>query len=328
MKNKTKSNKLVKNKTVRKIAVTNLVYIIDFANIIYILQNHYTIPEKVYYAFYKFVYNKLNQGAIIYIVSKLVIINHATYDIQKVFIEGERLFQKKLGFVNNLYIFNLVYPVKSSSSIDDVLSWFLCIVIFSKISNPSRIKMITNDKQGFEKNLFGLTQEERKNNISIARDLTVTTLDCNNNYNYIKLKESTQIAKFIDSFVTSVSENTKNLECNISLLVETLMKKRRLTGTTKKNRNFIKHIFVKSKTPFLDYDSLNAEQKKHLSKSSTNPAVQRCKPFLYLREPNSTNLDKKYYAYALIKYIQMYLNKNNNFYGSVDKEKIIKLFSQ
>jgi len=327
MKNKSKSNKIVKNKTVKKFAVTNSVYIIDFANVIYILQKQYILPDKVYAAFYRFVYDKLNQGSHIYIVSKLVIINNISYDIQKVFREGERLTNKGLNFLNNIYIFNLVYPIKTSSSIDDVLSWLLCIVIFSKISNPSRIKMITNDKQGFEKNLFGLTSEERNNNIRIARDLTVTTLDFNNNYNYIKVKESTQIAAFIDSFVTSVSENTAHLECNISLLVETLMKKKRLTGTTRHNRNFIRHQFVKSKIPHLDYDSLNAEQKKHLSESSTNPAVRRCKPFLYLREPHSTNLDKKYYAYAVIKYIQMYLNKNNDFYGSWDKEKIIKLFS-
>ena len=125
-------------------------FIIDYANVIHILYEKYKdvriVTEKFNHFLRKYSTN------MIFIVSKPVIIDDAIIEIEP---------------LPNVYIFHIEYKLQISSNIDDILTHFLCVILFVgllrlKINPKNKIVLITNDKQNFRKNLFELTEDEKK----------------------------------------------------------------------------------------------------------------------------------------------------------------------
>jgi hypothetical protein len=333
-KSKTRKNYILKNTNICNDKKS--LYIVDYANVIYILFEKYNSYDEVAQRFYLFLCNQLKKESILYIVSKLVVIENNNYDIKTILKYGESTTRIKIPNkyfkTNQLVIINLQYPLKVSSSIDDIMFWYISTKIWFEICNKPRKKMyiVTNDKQHFDKNLFGKTEDERSHDISISRDLKITTIDPQNNYKYVKEKSMENLPKMFDVWVNTIAENNQGLESNISLLVEMLMNKRKLYGMLDKNPNFETSNFNKSKFPKNRYNEIDKFQRK--IKPDTSKTLNKLS---VVREKGSNKLSQNYYQYALIKYMQMYINKMKkndngktygNFYGSMDKEQIIKLF--
>ena len=245
-------------------------FIIDYANVIHILYEKYKdvriVTEKFNHFLRKYSTN------MIFIVSKPVIIDDAIIEIEP---------------LPNVYIFHIEYKLQISSNIDDILTHFLCVILFVgllriKIKPKNKIVFITNDKQNFRKNLFELTEDEKKHKIHLLKDVSIVEIAMGKKH---KIKG---IQKFLNEYMTS--EKNKTLKCNIGEMIKTV-RKNKLTD--------------------FSYNTLNSLQKK---------ITNKC-----MRHARSKGKLKKYiYLYVYIKYIQSYLN--DDFYGSMSKEKIILLF--
>uniref|UniRef100_A0A6C0HRX0 Uncharacterized protein n=1 Tax=viral metagenome TaxID=1070528 RepID=A0A6C0HRX0_9ZZZZ len=247
-------------------------FIIDYANIIHILYNKYKDVVVVSHKFNRFL-EKYSKN-IIFIVSKPVTIGDVIIDID-------------INPLPNVYIFHIKYKLQISSNIDDILTHFLCLVIFIgllrlKIDPKNKIVLITNDKQNFCKNLFEMTEDEKKHRINLLTDVNITEISMGKKHKVKGIKE------FLKEYITR--EKNKTLKCNISQMIKALKKEKMVDFT---------------------YDELNGIQKKITNKCMT-----------YSRR--NGNLKKYFYLYVYIKYIQSYLN--DDFYGSMSKEKIILLF--
>ena len=247
----------------------NKYFIIDYANIIHILYDKYkevdVILKKVGHFLHK--YSKTN---LIFIVSKPVNIGGVQLNVN-------------IPILENVYIFNIDYKTNISSNIDDILTHFLCVVIFVgllrlKIEPKYKILLITNDKQNFQKNLFELTEDEKKSKINV-KDVKITETFMGRTY---KIKS---INKFLKEYMTR--EKNSTLKCSIIQMTKVI-----------ENNDF-------------NYNKLNDLQKK---------ITKKC--MKYSRQ--NGKLKKYFYLYVYIKYIQHYLN--DDFYGSMSKEKIISLF--
>jgi hypothetical protein len=163
------------------------------------------------------------------------------------------------------------------------LTHFLCVVIFVgllrlKIEPKHKIFLITNDKQNFQKNLFEMTEDEKKSKINL-KDVKMTETFMGKTYT-IK-----SINKFLKEYMTR--EKNSTLKCSIIQMTKVI-----------ENNDF-------------NYNKLNDWQKKNTKKCMK-----------YSRQ--NGKLKKYVYLYVYIKYIQHYLN--DDFYGSMSKEKIISLF--
>ena len=212
--------KTIKIKSKRSI---KKIYIIDYANIMHILNEKYKNIDKTISLFGSFVISHLKKGSLVYIVSKTVVIDGRKVDIQAVFKE-----RKIPGSLHkNLIIYNLVYSNKISSSMDDLLGWSICLIQFMTLvkfkKDPKKyLVMLTNDRQFPNKNLLGFTEEERSHNVQIDKDLSITTLDLTS-LQPIPSPVENQIKTFLAHMVNTESTDTKNLECNLSLLVQSMM---------------------------------------------------------------------------------------------------------
>lgn len=333
--------------------------IVDYPNVIYTLYEKYADRNKVIKHFYHFIHSRLvNHKTKIYIVSKQVIINNINFNIEHVFNIGQQLTGKPLNssyFLNEtICVFNIEYSKKVSSSTDDLLSWFICINLFAYLlksgKDPSKeneiplkkLTLLTNDKQLFDKNLFGLTESERKHNIRIIRDLSLSKLWPNSTTNKYEIIpdeiHSSMVVFFLSKYVIANVNDTENIECNISLLLESLLMKN--TKTAKRygyyrqnkwpeyNPNFIKKNFTKKRLPNLSYNNLNTKLKRIKQTSD----FKNCK--LSKMRDNKNGLKEYYYLYAFIKYVQLYLNtttydnkKYGDFFGSYSKEQILEIIS-
>lgn len=323
--------------------------IIDYPNIIHILYEHYKNKNKVIHYFYEFIYTQLKKNTKFYIISKKVIIDDVNFDIDTVFNEGAHLTGKIINekyFTNeHINIYDLNYKIKLSSSIDDLLGYFICFVLFVYLSksgiNPNenqdsysslhKLNIITNDKQFFNKNLFGLTEDEQKHHIEIMKDLRVNKLTLHNNkyeFTYNNL-DGELIRSFLNEYITTTAKDNKNLECKMLILFEI-------------HNNSINKMNSYESQDIFSYDNLNTIQKKYL-----NNYYNKCKG-LNTIVTKEKDLIHYYYLYFFIKYVQMYLhgsgsNNNNNisisnnnifnlnknkkyFYSSFSKEEIITLF--
>lgn len=248
-------------------------FIIDYANIIHILYEKYKDVDVVSEKFNRFL-SKYSKN-IIFIVSKPVTIGDIIIDISRVIA------------LANVYIFNIEYKLEISSNIDDILTHFLCVVLFiglmrMNIDPKNKIVLITNDKQNFCKNLFEMTEDEKKHKINLLTDVNITEISMGKKHKVKGIKE------FLNEYITR--EKNKTLKCSISQMIKVLQK-----------RKFVD----------FDYVKLNEMQKK-----ITNKCMRHSR--------HKGNLKKYFYLYVYIKYIQNYLN--NDFYGSMSKEKIILLF--
>lgn len=247
----------------------NKYFILDYANIIHILYDKYKEVDIIFKKFGRFLH-KYSKTNLIFIVSK------------PVNIEGIQL-NVTIPILENVYIFNIDYKTNISSNIDDILTHFLCVVIFVgllrlHIEPKNKIFLITNDKQNFQKNLFEMTNDEKKSRINL-KDVKITEILMGRTY---KIKS---INRFLKEYMTR--EKNSTLKCSITRMTKAIQK------------------------DDFNYNKLNVWQKK-----ITNKCMK------YSRQ--NGKLKKYFYLYVYIKYIQQYLN--DDFYGSMSKEKIISLF--
>jgi hypothetical protein len=333
------------------------IYIIDYANVIHILYNHYQNIKTVISLFYTFVYKHLLLNNTIFIVSKNVTISNIkfNFNIQTVFNMGKKItaliipnhyFEKE-----KINIYNLHYKNKNkiSSSSDDLLGHFICfnlfVYLFKNNKKPeNKIIFMTNDKQNFNKNLFGTTYDEDKFQIDFHKDIIIQKLHIINN-KYILVREKLDeylITNFYKEYVITYQDDTKDMECIIISLIELLININRnnklYTGKyyiqQNINKNFTRKKFIKKNINFT-YNQLN--------KLFTNAIEERNKEIncIFNNIKNITysngNLKKTYYLYAYIKYIQSFLHKSDihnhkskilyDFYGNVGQNEIIINFS-
>ena len=305
------------SKSFRKIKTTPLI-IIDYPNIIHILYEKYKSQEEVAKHFYHYLLknqtNQTNQrNKIIVIIAKQVTINGKSYNIDLLLNLGRSLFNNQFLSLTNLFIYQTDYEKHISSSIDDLLGHFICFVSLvyytrktgksiSKEKIQKHIQYLTNDKQYFDKNLFGKTMEERHrttNSITLEKiekphDVYVLDKDIHNQ----KI-----VRKFLKDYMIFKTEDTKELECNIQTLFTFIFQ-----NNQKEKQKERKNI---------TYKKINDLQKKGPMKTR-----KRCN---FSRLLKKNQLLPSYYLYSFIKYTQSYLK--DDFYGSFSKEEIIQLFS-
>jgi hypothetical protein len=219
------------------------------------------------------------------------------YPINEVFLTGKTLTNKQIDptffTTNRIIVIEFNYKRKISSSLDDLIGYFICVVLFTFLlkngENPTKVlngtqklNMLTNDTQQFNKNLFGLTSEESNNREKIHM------LEMKSTYKMvINNQEQPWINNFIKQFMTTTSDDTHHLSCLIINLTNKLI---------------------------------------HNNKSN----FPTFKQFKSIIERNQTCKKKMsihcIYLYVLIKYVQNKLFDENMF-GSFSKDKIIELFS-
>lgn len=246
------------SKTGHILNAKNKYFIIDYANIIHILYDKYKDTELIFTKFNHFL-RKYSKTNLIFIVSK------------PVGIDGNNLNVSNITLLKNVYIFDIEYKINISSNIDDILTHFLCVVIFVgllrlKIDPKNKIVFLTNDKQNFQKNLFELTEDEKKEKIT-ANDVKITEITVDGK------RKITCIKKFLKEYMTREKKNNATLKCNITRMVKAV-----------RGGDF-------------NYQDLNAIQKK-----LTNKCMKHSR--------KNGNLKKYFYLYVYIKYVQHYLRND------------------
>lgn len=338
---------------------TGTLIIIDYPNVIYTLHEQYKTQHAVIKHFYHFIKKQLFKNARFFIVSKQVIIDGINYNIENVFNLGQKLTKHKIHssyFVNeSICVFNINYKKKVSSSTDDLVSWFICVNLFTYLlksnQNPTteqmglkKLTFLTNDKQLFDKNLFGLTESEKKHHIDFLKDLSVSKLITNGVF-YEMVKDpynSSLVVYFLSKCVITNASDTENVECNITVLLETLLnpstkKTAKRYGYYRRNKwpeynpNFEKKNFTRKRMLNFSYNNVNKKQKLLTQTKTQNLAG--CK-LSKMRNNNNNQLKEYYYLYVFIKYVQLYLNTTNyddkqygDFFGSYSKQEMIDIIS-
>ena len=314
----------------------NKIIIVDYANVIHILFRKYKNFSEVSNRFYHFILKHVRNNDKLIIVSKIVNLEGQSYDILNLLNTGQKITGK---YVDNIYfekeqlcIYNLEYNtnVPISSSIDDLLQYFFTFVMFVYLTDKSsknssnKLMLITNDKQTFDKNLFGKTPDEIKNRIHYLKDVFLNKVSLSNGYVLINNELDQQLLRhFLKTYVTENIQDTQNLECNLSFLLELINGNKKHFGYFQKrnimNPNFIQKKYTK-KIHDYSYKNLNAIQKKTLKQR-----LKMCH--------SKKKFKKIYYLYAFIKYVQTYQNtmKHNgelysDFYGHLSVEQIERLF--
>jgi hypothetical protein len=342
------------------------ILILDYANIIHILFEHFHTWEKVCEHFFLFLLKHLKQREKICIVSKVVELKGNQYDILSVLTLGQKITKKHLPkkyFASEqLCIYNLGFNKKISSSTDDLLQHFLLFSLFCLYLNPKikfkpNIQLITNDKQKFDKHLFGKTDEERKSHIQYLKDLHVTSVTCQNHrFDYTTNPlEQLLVRHFFHEMMTENIYNVEGLECTLTTLLESLQEtspRGKLLG----NPHFLKSQFTRKRVPSFSYRHLLRIQKKQAKTLKKcfprdkrfsprdkrfsprdkrfSPRDKRFSPRDKRFSPRRQPLKKNMYLYTFIKYIQMVQHtitykgdKYADFYGSFSKDEIVEMFS-
>jgi hypothetical protein len=102
----------------------------------------------------------------------------------------------------------------------------------------------------------GLTEDEQKNHIEISKDLFVNKLLLDKNKKYVfqgDVLDGELIRSFLNEYISTMSKDTKNLECKMLILMEIV--NHHLLDVC--NNNNCKNIF--------SYDEINKVQKKYLN---------------------------------------------------------------
>lgn len=330
-------NKKCKNMTISKSFLIIKKYgpliVIDYPNVIYTLFDEYKERNIVAKYFYQFIYKYLNLNYKFYIIAKNVVINDIPFNIDIIFNLGNQLTNKLINkkYFNDEYIniYNLSYSSreKISSSVDDLLGYFICFVMYVYLVNNNinpnekiskyfkKLNIITNDRQFFNKNLFGLTVDEIKYKINILKDLQLYKLNLIEN-KFIFQKNSMDqklTQQFLNEYMVTTSNDIKNLDCKLFILLQIL-------HNSKDKNNSLE---------FFSYSNLNELQKKYLKKFTS----KKCNNLSTVLKDDD-NLLKYYYLYTFIKYVQIHLysyvkngNRYGELFGSQKKEDIIDLFS-
>jgi hypothetical protein len=307
--------------------------------------------NKVIQHFYAFILRELKKKSKLYIISKDVVIEGKAYDIETVFNIGRSLTGKTIDMKHftreNLCIFNIDYEKKMSSSTDDLMGWFICLNLFTYLlrsdNDPNKsykgitkkLNLITNDKQLFDKNLFGLTDDERKNHVNLARDIMLKKLIVDEHGNYKLVNDPFDcllVRTFLKEYVVADIHDTADLECNISVLLELITKPKNsdVNGYFRQNKwpeyneNYAKANFTRKKMPNLSYISINTSQKRDITKNH----FKTCRRLKKIRNKKNDIVDY-YYLYVFIKYVQSYMNTTKydnlnygDFFGSLSKDEM------
>lgn len=296
----------------KKIKTTPLI-IIDYPNIIHILHETFHTQEQVAKHFYQYLL-KNNTKKQIVILCKQLTINDESYNIDFLLNLGRSLSNNKFLSFTNLFIYQIDYEKHISSSMDDLLGYFICFVSFvyylrtlsldpnektNKKKIQKHIQYLTNDKQNFNKNLFGKTKEECTNPSLLTFEKIMKP---HNQYVLEKDQNNEKLVRhFLKEYMVLKTEDTNDLECNIHFLMEILIKNK-----------------LERKKQFT-YKNMNQLQKQGTRKKRT---LEKCD---FSKIQKKGKLLPSYYLYAMIKYTQSYLK--NDLYGSFSKEELIRLFS-
>ena len=275
--------------------------IIDYPNVIHILNEKF--PNEVAKHFIHFLSKHSNH--IIVVLCKKVTIQNQNYNIDHLLNQTTQIPISR----KNIHIYEIDYEKHISSSMDDLLGHFICFVCFTyytkSISNPSKqkskiqkhIQYITNDKQMFNKHLFGKTLKEYPQEIQFKK----ITYD-NQTYKLVRDKTNeTLLRKFFKKVMIFKTNDTKHLECNMKQLVK-------LIPSSRKNRT---------------YKKIDQIQRDFLTnKNKTQKIITRpCDTSLFRKK----HLLPSYYLYGMFKNTQEFLT--DDFYGSFSREEIGKLFA-
>ena len=113
------------------------IVIIDYPNVIHILYEKYHDTEKVSRVFYRYLLRESKRFTALILLCKNVIINNAPFDIASVLNMGKHLTGRILS-LKHIFVYNLNYSVKVTSSIDDLLGYFICAVLFLSDKHPQK----------------------------------------------------------------------------------------------------------------------------------------------------------------------------------------------
>jgi hypothetical protein len=290
----------------RKIKTTPLL-IIDYPNVIHTLYETYQNQEEVAKHFYHYL-SKIQNKKQTVIIAKQVTIENESYNIDLLINLGRSLSNNHFLSLKNIFIYQLDYTHHISSSMDDLIGYFICFVSLiyylrekginlSQIKVQNHIQYLTNDKQSFDKNLFGKTREE----IQLHPQVILEKMEKpHQQYFLVKDKRNqTTIQSFLKQYMIAKSDDTQQLECNIKDLLFSLSLSNKQTKSKERKKQFT-------------YKKISELQKRQTRKKSCD----------YEKVREKGKLLPSYYLYTMIKYTQIYLK--NDFYGSFSKEDIIK----
>jgi hypothetical protein len=304
------------------------IIIIDYANVIHILFNTFRDIHQVSGYFYNFLLRHLRLHDKIIIVSKKIVLDKV-YDILDILSMGQTITQQWIDpsvfKKEQLCIYNLEFEHPISTSIDDLLQYFLTFIMF--MLHVDKVILLTNDKQTFDKHLFGKTNDEVRANITYLKDLTCTHVVFDKKYKlHTNPMEQSLLRSFFHSYMTETITDVDHLECNLIVLLEWLQHRKptgKLIHPHGYNSTFKKSSFTKSKLPSFSYSNLNRLQKKKSMKCKVNQTID-----------SRHQLKHNYYLYAFIKYMQMYQHSiqykgkwYGDFFGNWSQEQILYIIA-
>jgi len=283
---------------------TSTVVLVDLSNVLYVLMNHYKYKEPVINKMREFLLKCLKHNKYVIIVSKSTIgIN--VIDILNY--KNPSDFNKYIRS-SQLSIYNLEYHQPNASNMDDLLYNLLLVDVFqNKCTSKCNVVYLTNDKQKFNKNLFGLYEGELLTNLSIQK---VKYNSLTEYYTYSVHPQERSIINMLKEVATVNTTDTNNLECMIKNIIP-LYSTKSISKTS-----------GKSNSENITYKKINSLYRTKYSKTSKRENGKRCDMSHFTKKGN---LEKTYFLYAYIKYIQSKLH-NGNLYGSMSTENIIKMF--
>ena len=174
----------------------------------------------------------------------------------------------------------------------------------TNISNKNKLPkliFVTNDKQYFNKNLFGKSLAETNNKINYKTDITVSHII--QTKHIIISQEQENVRTFLDCMVNTDVQNTNHLDCDIRTLYSIM-------------KPIMKQEKEKNKS-FFTYKQWNNQLKKN--KHSFKCKTKRLK--------KNRLLSHKLFLYSLIKLIQEHQSKTKDWYHSMSFNEIYDLFN-
>ena len=293
------------------------IWIIDYPNIIHTLHEKFHNEKQVIKYFYLFLHDQLmvHKATIIIIVKNVNIDNKYNYSMQNVLYTGQKITKKDISLLvtsasSFLFMYEIEYVPKISSSIDDLLGYFITLVLFSFLNaigeNPRRkLTILTNDAQHFDKHLFGKNVNEKTQTVHLFSYLP-TSLS-KEKVQLVKvhsLKEEKLFRSFLKIYVINQMYDTAELSCFLIGIIDKLN-----LITKKKNSNTFRFL--------LTYETFIKKVHKLQSQLCVQPitfSVSSASHYYYY-----------YYLYVLIKCVQATLFENNLF-GAVSKKEIVQFF--
>lgn len=302
LKPNSKTQKLASSFTKLK---THPILIVDYPNIIHILYDmekenpHQNLTTRFEHFF------QTHSDHIIVLLCKKVTIDNQDYSIQHILNTTSNPPQHK-----NLHIYELDYENHISSSMDDLLGHFISFVglmyyMQTKAQHPHKtpknhIQYITNDKQTFDKHLFGKTNQEAHQTLYLNK---ITYNPRTQIYDQVRDIMNEKIVKtFLKTQMIFRTNQTKHLECNM-----------------KQFMRFISYPPASS-TSAQTYEEIDQIQHRYLT-HTRNKTRKNCNTSRFTRK---NHLIPSYYLYGMIKKTQAYLR--NDLYGAFSREEIGEFF--